>query len=197
MTDSTETTPQMSSLKGHLLIAMPSLEDPFFSRSVTYLCEHNQEGAMGLMLNHPVKLTLAELLTQVESIKRESYDQPELTQAVLSGGPVNPERGFVLHTKQPGWSASQELDNDLMVTTSKDVLEVLGTQAAPSKYLVALGYAGWSAGQLEQELANNSWLTIPADESLIFDTPVEQLWEEATRRLGIDIWQISPDAGHA
>lgn len=197
MTDSTETPPSMESLKGHLLIAMPSLDDPFFARSVTFLCEHNAEGAMGLMLNHPVKLTLAELLSQIESVKRESYDQPELIQPVLAGGPVNPERGFVLHTTQPGWSASQALDSKLMVTTSKDVLEVLGTAAAPEKYLVALGYAGWTAGQLEQELVENSWLTIPADESLIFDTPVDKLWEEATRRLGIDIWQISSEIGHA
>ena len=189
--------PTNASLKGHLLIAMPSLNDPFFARSVTYLCEHNEDGAMGLMLNNPVKLTLAELLNQIESVKRDSYDQPALTQSVLSGGPVDPERGFVLHTTQTGWSASQPLDEHLMITTSKDVLEVLGTEDEPTKYKVALGYAGWTAGQLEQELVENSWLTIPADESLIFDTPTEDLWEEATRRLGIDVWQISPDAGHA
>lgn len=197
MTESPTNAPQMASLKGHLLIAMPSLNDPFFARSVTYLCEHNEDGAMGLMLNNPVKLTLAELLNQIESVKRDSYDQPALTQSVLSGGPVDPERGFVLHTTQTGWSASQPLDEHLMITTSKDVLEVLGTEDEPTKYKVALGYAGWTAGQLEQELVENSWLTIPADESLIFDTPTEDLWEEATRRLGIDVWQISPDAGHA
>lgn len=197
MTEQSENNTKMTSLRGSLLIAMPSLEDPFFSRSVTYLCEHNEDGAMGLMLNHPVKLTLAELLSQIESVKRESYDEPALTQPILSGGPVHTDRGFVLHTRQLGWASSQELDNNLMVTTSKDVLEVLGTPAAPEKYLVTLGYAGWSAGQLEQELAANSWLTIPADEALIFDTPTDKLWEEATNRLGIDVWQISPEAGHA
>lgn len=197
MTEQSENNTKMTSLRGSLLIAMPSLDDPFFSRSVTYLCEHNEDGAMGLMLNHPVKLTLAELLSQIESVKRDSYDEPELTQPILSGGPVNTDRGFVLHTRQLGWASSQELGSNLMVTTSKDVLEVLGTPAAPEKYLVTLGYAGWSAGQLEQELAANSWLTIPADEALIFDTPTDKLWEEATHRLGIDVWQISPEAGHA
>jgi len=186
----------MESLENHFLIAMPSLKDPFFKRSVTYLCEHNDDGAMGLIINIPVDLTLADLLKQLD-IDIDSGSRRNLDSQILQGGPVAPERGFVLHTPQFGYASSMELNDQLMVTTSKDILEVLGTASEPDKYLVTLGYAGWSPGQLEQELSDNSWLTIPASNDIIFDTPLHQRWELAAKRLGIDIWQLTGDAGHA
>lgn len=188
----------MQNLQGQLLVAMPSLEDPFFQRSVTYICEHNEEGAMGLVLNQPIEdLNLAELLSKVQDLHRDNLSASHLTQPVFAGGPVNQERGFVLHTTQSGWASSLKLDSDLMVTTSKDILQILGTDLEPTKYLVTLGYAGWEAGQLEQEIAENSWLIIPADPELIFDVKAEEMWEASGRKLGIEITQISPEAGHA
>ena len=187
----------MQNLQGQLLIAMPSLEDPFFQRTVTYICEHNAEGAMGLILNQPIKdLSLAKLLSKVQDLHRENLSAPPLQQAVFAGGPVNQERGFVLHSSQPGWASSIVVSNDLMVTTSKDILQILGTDLEPLHYLVTLGYAGWGAGQLEQEIADNSWLIVPADPELIFTVPAEQKWQASGRKLGIDIAQISPQAGH-
>lgn len=188
----------MQNLQGQLLVAMPSLEDPFFQRSVTYVCEHNDEGAMGLVINQPIEnLNLAELLSKVQDLHRDDQSCAHLTQPVYAGGPVNQERGFVLHTAQPGWASSLSLEGDLMVTTSKDILQILGTELEPSKYLVTLGYAGWDAGQLEQEIADNSWLIVPADPHLIFEVDPAHIWEESGRKLGIDIAQISPQAGHA
>ncbi|MFH7564303.1 MULTISPECIES: YqgE/AlgH family protein [Oceanimonas] len=184
----------MDSLEHHFLIAMPSLKDPFFAGSVTYVCEHNEEGAMGLVINIPVDMQLHELLHQLELTPE---DIPELDQPVLQGGPVAADRGFVLHTPVEGFNSSQMLADDLMVTTSRDVLETLGTDDAPEKYLVTLGYAGWTPGQLEQELVENSWLTVPADSSLIFDTPIGQRWHQAIGRLGIDSRQLSSQVGHA
>lgn len=176
---------------------MPSLKDPYFHRSVTYLCEHNDEGAMGLVINQPAKMTINELLSQIDSIQVQPDVLTSLEGIVFTGGPVSPERGFVLHTPQQGWSSSMKLSESLMVTTSRDILEVLGTVGAPENYLVTLGYAGWSAGQLEEELAHNSWLTVPADDELIFQVPAEQRWEAAMAKLGINTWDISPDIGHA
>ncbi|PSJ46863.1 YqgE/AlgH family protein [Zobellella taiwanensis] len=184
----------MDSLEHHFLIAMPSLKDPFFAGSVTYICEHNDDGAMGLVINIPVDMPLHELLHQLEM---SPEDRPELDQPVLQGGPVAADRGFVLHSPMAGFSSSQQLADDLMITTSRDVLEVLGTDKAPEKYLVALGYAGWTPGQLEQELVENSWLTVPADSSLIFDIPIGQRWHQAIGRLGVDSRQLSSQVGHA
>lgn len=188
----------MESLQGQLLIAMPSLEDPYFQRSVTYVCEHNDEGAMGLVINHPIKnLSLSELLSKVQDLHRDDLSADNLEQPIFAGGPVAKERGFVLHTAQPGWSSSLALDNNLMVTTSKDILQILGTDLEPSKYLVTLGYAGWDAGQLEQEIADNSWLVVPADEAIIFDVEADMRWQASGQKLGIDIANISSQAGHA
>ncbi|MFP2770822.1 YqgE/AlgH family protein [Oceanisphaera sp. KMM 10153] len=184
----------MDSLQHHFLIAMPSLKDPFFAGSVTYICEHNDEGAMGLVINIPIDMPLHELLHQLEMTPD---DKPELDKPVLQGGPVAADRGFVLHSPVEGFSSSQLLTDNLMITTSPDVLETLGTEQAPEHYLVALGYAGWTPGQLEQELTENSWLTIPADTGLIFDTPLAQRWHQAIGRLGIDPRHLSSQVGHA
>ena len=210
----------MISLENQLLIAMPSLGDPYFNKTVTYICEHNEEGAMGLIINLPVNITLSDLLKQIEPDENkksdESNDSSDLTdksdmsditlvtdttnsleQLVLTGGPIAQQRGFVLHSSQSGWSSSLVLSKELMITTSKDILMALGTEQAPEKFMVTLGYAGWGPGQLEQELQANSWLTTPADSDILFNTPIEQRWKKATEKLGIDIAHLSSDIGHA
>lgn len=184
----------MESLENHLLIAMPAMGDPFFNKTVTYVCEHNDEGAMGLIINLPVNITLNELLSQLDEEKEQV---PSLEQLVLTGGPVAPQRGFVLHSPQNCWNSSLALSNDVMITTSKDILLALGTEEQPDNFVVTLGYAGWGPGQLEQEIIENSWLTIPADNQILFNTPIEQRWQKATEKLGIDLAHLSSDIGHA
>lgn len=185
----------MKSLQNHFLIAMPDMQDSFFERTVTYICEHNDEGAMGLIVNQPVEMTLQKLLQQIE-IQVPGDSALERTQ-VYAGGPVGTDRGFVLHQPQDGWRSSLQLSDDIMITTSKDILESFGSIHAPDKFLLTLGYAGWDAGQLEEELASNSWLTIPADADILFNTPSNERWQKATEKLGIDLWQLAPGAGHA
>ncbi len=212
----------MQSLENQFLIAMPSLGDDYFNKTVTYICEHNDEGAMGLIINMPVNITLHDLLKQIEenesedatkdkdtvaqasSLEQESSPAAEnitlahsLEQLVLSGGPISQNRGFVLHRTQSGWKSSLALSDDIMITTSKDILMSLGTENAPEQYMVTLGYAGWGPGQLEAELQANSWLTIDADSDILFNTPIEQRWQKATEKLGIDIAHLSSDIGHA
>lgn len=185
----------MQSFENHFLIAMPSMEDPYFARTITYICEHNEHGAMGLVINQPVGMSLKELLTQTDKdavILEEKADD-----IVLAGGPVSQDRGFILHTTQQGWSSSLALTSEIMVTTSKDILSALGNENGPEKALVTLGYAGWTAGQLEEELTNNAWLTIEADTEILFDIPIHKKWESAVQKLGVDIWQLGPDIGHA
>lgn len=185
----------MESFQDHLLIAMPSLNDPMFKRSVAYICEHNEEGAMGIVVNHPMDVTVADLLKQLqiefdaESISSGAY--------VCAGGPVQHDRGFVLHTPKPGYHSSMQLNDGLMVTTSKDILLDLTTTEAPEKFLLTLGYAGWTAGQLEQEIADNSWLVIPADNNIIFELTHAEKWQAATAKIGIKTWQLTTEAGHA
>lgn len=190
MTDST-----MASLQNHLLIAMPTLEDPLFGRSVTYICEHNTDGAMGIVINHPLSINVSDLLRQLDIEHNADCDAAKAR--VCAGGPVQNERGFVLHTPKAGFVSSLRLTDELMVTTSKDILEQLTSDNAPEKFILALGYAGWSAGQLEQEIADNSWLVVPADNQIIFDLSHAEKWQGATKRLGIQSWQLSPVAGHA
>jgi putative transcriptional regulator len=185
----------MQDFQDHFLIAMPALNDPMFKRSVTYICEHNAEGAMGIVINHPLDVTVADLLNQLQI----EFDKksPVARSAVCAGGPVQSDRGFVLHSPKAGYSSSLELNDGLMVTTSKDILMDLTTSAAPEKFMLALGYAGWTAGQLEQEMADNSWLVIPADNSIIFDFSHAEKWQTATGKMGIKPWQLTTEAGHA
>lgn len=184
----------MESLENHLLIAMPSLGDSYFGKTVTYICEHNDEGAMGLVINVPVNITLNELLSQIDE---ELEENPKLEQLVLAGGPVSQQRGFVLHSPQGGWNSSLSLSDEIMITTSKDILMALGTDKAPDNFMVTLGYSGWGPGQLEQEIQQNSWLIIDSDNDILFNTPIEQRWQKATEKLGIDIAHLSSDVGHA
>ena len=184
----------MESLENHLLIAMPTLNDSYFDKTVTYICEHNDEGAMGLIINLPVNVTINELLSQLEDdIPAKSH----LTQLVLTGGPVSTDRGFVLHSPQAGWSSSLALSDDVMITTSKDILIALGSDQEPEKYMVTLGYAGWGPGQLEEEIQANSWLTTPSDNDILFNTPVEQRWQKAAEKIGVNIAHLSSEVGHA
>ena len=185
----------MNTLQHHFLIAMPSLQDPFFQRSVTYICEHNAEGAMGIVINHPLKATVGDLLQQLDITFDDTSNVAE--QVVCAGGPVQSDRGFVLHSARHGYQSSLMLQDELMITTSKDILEQLTSADAPSKFLLALGYAGWTPGQLEQEIADNSWLVIPADPAIIFDLAHAHKWEAATKSMGIETWQLSGEAGHA
>lgn len=185
----------MESLQNCLLVAMPGMEDPVFARTVTYICEHNDEGAMGIVLNQPLQVSVSSLLKQLDIDFDADADNAQ--RPVCTGGPVSHDRGFVLHTPKDGYASSVLLKDDLMVTTSKDILAELTSDKAPEKFLLALGYAGWSAGQLEQELAANSWLVIPADNRIIFDVPYKEKWQSATETLGIRSYQLSAQAGHA
>jgi putative transcriptional regulator len=190
-------------LTNHFLIAMPGLEDAAFARSVVYVCEHSERGALGLVINKPSDINLKVLFDKVElPLGRADL----VLSPVFQGGPVQVDRGFVLHepifapADKPGesvYASTMSIPGGLEMTTSKDVLEALSTGAGPRKVLVSLGYSAWGEGQLESELGENSWLTVDADIALIFDTPVEQRYEKALALLGLQVWMLSPQAGHA
>ena len=205
-------------LSHHFLIAMPGLEDPTFAKSVVYLCEHSERGAMGLIINKPGELSLKHLFDKVElPLHREDLLQSN----VLHGGPVQTERGFVLHepmleadledSEKPTPAPSPEADSKsnsiyastlsvpggLAMTTSKDVLEAMSNGSGPKRVLVTLGYASWGEGQLESEIGENSWLTVAADPTVIFDTPIEKRYEKALALLGLQPWMLLNQAGHA
>ena len=181
-------------LTNHFLIAMPSLEDPNFDHTVTYICAHNDEGAMGIVINRPLDFDLGEVLSQMDL---ETHDQRITDQPVYQGGPVQTDRGFVLHRPARDWNSTIKVTTDIGVSTSRDILEAISDGAGPSENLIALGYAGWAGGQLEAEMAQNSWLSGPADLDIIFDTPAAHRWQCAANLLGIDIGSISHDVGHA
>ncbi len=185
---------QASSLKNSFLIALPSLGDPHFSKTVTYICEHDDHGAMGLVLNRPYELLLQDVLEHM-NISHEPSDID--LQPVYTGGPVETERGFVLHSSGSAWDSTLQLSEHLCVTTSRDILEALAAGKGPEKSFLALGYAGWAAGQLDYELQQDTWISGPADPGIIFDTPSESRWEAAARLLGVDVHLISSVAGHA
>ena len=181
-------------LTNQFLIAMPSLLDPNFHRTVTYLCAHNDEGAMGIVINRPLDLSLSEVLDHM-SIK---VDNPGVQQMkVLQGGPVQRERGFVIHQPAGEWDAVLQVGNDIAVATSRDILAAVARGEGPNRAVVALGYAGWGAGQLEREVQENAWLSGPADSSIIFDLPYDERYESAARLLGVDLDRLSGEAGHA
>lgn len=183
-----------SSLTNHFLIAMPNLADPNFSQSVTYICEHNDAGALGLVLNRPTEIRFRDIL---EHMKIQSGN-PALEQVVVyHGGPVQPEQGFVLHAPVGQWEGTLKITGTIGLTTSRDILTALAEGRGPEKFLIALGYAGWGAGQLEAEMVQNAWLSVPADLDAIMSVPVEQRWARAAALLGIDLKTLSPDVGHA
>ncbi|AGB83964.1 Uncharacterized ACR, COG1678 [Serratia rubidaea] len=185
-------------LQHHFLIAMPTMQDPRFKRSVIYICEHNEEGAMGLVINKPVEqFTVESVLEKLKIAPADRDPAISLDKPVYAGGPLADDRGFILHTPQPGFDASIQISPETMITTSRDVLETLGTPEQPQEVLVALGYAGWEKGQLEQEVLENAWLTAEADSEILFHTPIANRWREAANRLGVDIRSIANHAGHA
>ncbi|SKA30534.1 hypothetical protein CZ814_01714 [Photobacterium toruni] len=174
------------------------MQDPNFKHSVIYVCEHNDEGAMGIIINQPIEISIADMLDQIDIERtRPLVDPISIEAPVLNGGPVAEDRGFVLHSIQADYSSSIVITPQLAVTTSLDILAQLGTDQAPQQFLVALGYAGWDVGQLEQELADNNWLTIEADSNIIFSTPIDQRWQQAMAILGISPANLSSDIGHA
>ena len=190
-------------LTHHFLIAMPGLEDAPFVRSVIYLCEHSPKGALGLIINKPSDINLKKLFDKVDL----SLGRIDLKDTlVFNGGPVQTERGFVLHEpvfaaadrpEESVYASTMTIPGGLEMTTSKDVLEAMATGAGPRRVLVSLGYSAWGEGQLESELAENSWLTVGADPAVIFDTPVAERYDRALLLLGLEAWTLSPDAGHA
>ena len=181
-------------LTHHFLIAMPAMADPHFAHSLTYVCEHNPEGALGIVVNKPIDMTLSALFEQIEI----PLDDRSLREAqVHFGGPVQIDRGFVLHRPLGNWQSTLAINDGLGLTTSKDVLEAVGRGDGPRDVFVSLGYAGWSAGQLEHELGQNAWLTVEADADLLFGMPAEQRLPAAMQLLGIDFSRLSEDVGHA
>jgi len=181
-------------LQQQMLIAMPAMADPNFSRSVTLLFQHNEEGAIGITINRQSAFTLGELLFQLH-IPCEIQDISSMV--VLEGGPVSPDHGFVLHTPVEGFDSSVQINDDIMVTTSRDVLTAIAAGKGPDKFLVALGYAGWGDGQLEYEMRQNAWLSVPADKGILFESALPQRWEKALGKLGIRIGDLHGVGGHA
>jgi len=181
-------------LTNQLLVAMPWFSDPNFEQSVTLICEHSHKGALGIVLNKPLPMKLAEVLAQM----RLTPDTEAIGErSVLRGGPVHQDRGFVLHRPGGAWDSTHRISDSIQVTTSRDVLAAIARGEGPADAFIALGYAGWEPGQLEREIKENAWLTLPMDEQLLFDLPYEDRWLAAWRRLGVDVGQVSLVPGHA
>lgn len=182
------------SLSNQLLIAMPGMADPNFNSTVTLVCEHNSEGALGIIINRPMNISLGGLFEQLEVV---DADSDAAGFPVLDGGPVARERGFVLHNSGADFASSVAVSTAIQLTLSRDILDAIAVGNGPDKTLIALGYAGWEAGQLEAEMLNNTWLNVPASEEIVFDVPFENRWTMAAEILGVDISRVSPHAGHA
>ena len=181
-------------LTHHFLIAMPNLVDPYFAKSLTFICEHNDQGALGVVVNRPIDLSLEALFERI-NLKLEPHELRKLP--VYFGGPVQTDRGFVLHQPVGEWHSTLKVRDNIGLTTSKDILEAVGKGGGPAKMLVTLGYSGWAAGQLEHELGQNAWLSVEAGEQIIFDLPAEEKLPAAMELLGVDFASLSEDAGHA
>ncbi len=173
---------------------MPNLKDPNFEKTVTYICAHNEEGAMGIIINKPLDIGLGEIFEQMDIV----VNNPDANnKKIYQGGPVHTDRGFILHQTSKDWDSSIVVSSEICVTTSKDILEAIAEGDGPNESLIALGYAGWSAGQLEQELMANTWLNGPANSEIIFNTSSDQCWQSAASNMGVDIEKLSSDIGHA
>lgn len=181
-------------LANHLLVALPALADPNFSRTVALVCQHDDDGAMGVVVNRPSEYTLGQVLAQMGI---DSVDAALCARPVLHGGPVHQERGFVIHDGDRGWDSSLKVGEGLYLTTSRDVLEAMAAGEGPANAVLALGCAGWGAGQLEHELAENTWLTVPADKELLFGLPLDSRWQTAAHRIGVDLFRLAGYSGHA
>jgi len=181
-------------LTHHFLIAMPNMADPYFSKSLTYICEHNDQGALGLVVNRPIDMTLQALFERLSLDLKpgEIADAP-----IYFGGPVQTDRGFVLHAPAGNWQSTLRVGEAIGLTTSKDILEAVGRGEGPTRLLVTLGYAGWSPGQLEHEIGQNAWLTVEASDDILFETPAEERLPAAMELLGLDFARLQDEAGHA
>lgn len=190
-----------NSLKNHFLLATPHLGGGFFANSLTYLCEHSEEGAMGIVVNHPLDVRVDEILDQL-SLADSAHPHNE---PVLAGGPLHTDRGFVLHNRESSgnraqsrsWQATLEISNEIQLTTSLDILSAIALDQGPQRKLIALGYSSWAPGQLEDELEDNVWLTVPADEHILFAVPHHKKLDAALKKLGISLSQLAPHSGHA
>ncbi|GAB3261646.1 YqgE/AlgH family protein [Chitinimonas naiadis] len=181
-------------LSRQFLIAMPAMADPIFAKSLVYVCDHNDQGAMGVIVNRPLGMDVRTLFQQVDiELRREDVAEQE----VYFGGPVQTDRGFVLHQPLGNWQSTLAVEDELGLTTSKDVLLAVGEGGGPERMFISLGYAGWEAGQIESELAQNAWLTVDADIEVVFSLPAEERYEAALGLLGIDMAMLSDTAGHA
>ncbi len=185
----------MNSLANQFLIAMPNLDDPIFYRTVTYICEHTEKGAMGIIINRPMHILLGDIFQQMAI---ESDDPLLNQQPIFAGGPVGPEQGFILHEPSAtAWQSTFQTSKEVAVTTSKDILIDMAAGKGPQKSFISLGYAGWEAGQLEEELKQNCWINMPADAKILFEKPIEERWNAAVATIGIDLSHLSNDIGHA
>lgn len=184
-----------SYLNNQFLIAMPALADDDFSHTVTYLCQHNDEGALGIIINRPTEMTLDNIFMQMGIV---ASSEKSINMPVYIGGPVHTDRGFVIHTRceNKNWAASIEISENVSLTSSSDILEAIAYDEGPENYLVALGYAGWTAGQLEKEIIDNAWLHTPYMADILYETPIKQRWNAAANLIGIDINLLSAVAGH-
>lgn len=184
-------------LANHFLIAMPAMQDPVFGGAVVYVCEHNENGVLGVVINKPTDMTLQVLFERIDLKLNRGTDAPIVDEPIMFGGPVQDDRGFVLHTPGARYSSSLTVTEEIAFTTSIDVLEAVANGFGPQRMLVSIGYAGWSPGQLEDEIGRNGWLTVGADADILFDLPVEQRYLAAIRLLGIDPMMLASEAGHA
>jgi len=184
----------MSSLQGQLLIAMPGMADPNFNETVTFVCKHDDEGAIGIVINRPSEMSLGDVCRQ---LKLDDNLGDADNQPIMNGGPVHPDRGFVLHQSDQAFDSTFDPDAEVKVTVSQDILKAIARGEGPKPALVALGYAGWGSGQLEAEIAANAWLSVPTSPSILFETPIENRWLAAAGLIGVDIRQVTSYAGHA
>ena len=194
MTDTNKTVSDSHNLTGHFLIAMPSLDDGFFNHAVTYICEHDETGSFGIIINQETDLTLKQIINEMKIETQGDYNQD---QPIFIGGPVDQGRGFILHRPTGNWQSTLKVTDSVALTTSKDILQAIANNKGPKNSIVALGYAGWAAGQLDSEIASNTWLSCPAEEQIIFVTPPEERWKAAAKLIGIDLSLMSSDTGHA
>ena len=181
-------------LIGHFIIAMPGLMDENFNQAVTYICEHDENGTFGIIINRESEITLDDVMQQM---KIPYHPDQSSNACVYTGGPVQANRGFILHRPAGNWDSSLIVNDSVALTTSRDILEAIADNRGPDDNIIALGYAGWGPGQLEQEMAANTWLSCPAEEQIIFDTPIEERWQAAAKLIGVDLNLMSNDTGHA
>jgi putative transcriptional regulator len=183
-----------TNLTDHFIIAMPGLQDSNFDHTVTYICEHDENGTFGIIINRMSEITFADI---IEHMQIEAPPDDSHRQNVYSGGPVQTSRGFILHRPIGDWNSSLKVNTQIALTTSRDLLEAMANKRGPENAIIALGYAGWGPGQLEQELAANAWLSCPAEEQIIFETPTQDRWQAAADLIGVDMRLLSSDTGHA